>query len=160
MQQGPWGTDPAADRPKLIASPNVIFVVVLLPGLILNWFWSFAFLPRVASGIIGFFAIFIAANIMAYAAREMVRANANVREPATAIATEWPFSVSRNPYYGGMVLLGIGIACFVNSIWVLILTPVLALALQKAVIEPEEAYLEQKFGETYLRYKARVRRWI
>jgi len=25
---------------------------------------------------------------------------------------------------------------------------------------PEEAYLERKFGETYLAYKRRVRRWL
>jgi len=34
------------------------------------------------------------------------------------------------------------------------------LVLQKGVIEREEAYLEQKFGSKYLRYKAKVRRWI
>jgi len=28
------------------------------------------------------------------------------------------------------------------------------------VIETEEAYLERKFGDKYLRYKAKVRRWI
>jgi protein-S-isoprenylcysteine O-methyltransferase Ste14 len=59
-----------------------------------------------------------------------------------------------------MLLLNIGIACFVNALWILLLTPVLALVLQKAVIEPEETYLEQKFGAAYLRYKAKVRRWI
>jgi protein-S-isoprenylcysteine O-methyltransferase Ste14 len=94
--------------------------------------------------------------------REMVRlkTNLNVRKPTTAIATEWPFSVSRNPIYAGILLLNIGIACFVNALSILLLTPVLALLLQKAVIEPEEAYLEQKFGPAYLRYKAIVRRWI
>jgi protein-S-isoprenylcysteine O-methyltransferase Ste14 len=28
------------------------------------------------------------------------------------------------------------------------------------VIIPEERYLEAQFGETYLRYKQRVRRWL
>jgi protein-S-isoprenylcysteine O-methyltransferase Ste14 len=28
------------------------------------------------------------------------------------------------------------------------------------VIEPEERYLEAKFGPAYLAYKARVRRWL
>jgi protein-S-isoprenylcysteine O-methyltransferase Ste14 len=32
--------------------------------------------------------------------------------------------------------------------------------LQKGVIDREEAYLEQKFGDKYLRYKIKVRRWI
>jgi protein-S-isoprenylcysteine O-methyltransferase Ste14 len=162
MQQEPWGIDPAADHPKVIASPAVIFAAFLVLGFILDWFWPLAFLSPDWSLIIGFVTIFIAVNLKMYAARELVqiRTNLNVRKPTTAIATEWPFSVSRNPVYAGILLLNIGIACFVNALWILLVTPVLALALQKGVIEPEEAYLEQKFGDTYLRYKAKVRRWI
>lgn len=32
--------------------------------------------------------------------------------------------------------------------------------LQRFAIKPEEEYLEAKFGEAYLAYKRRVRRWI
>jgi protein-S-isoprenylcysteine O-methyltransferase Ste14 len=162
MQQGPWGIDPAADHPKVIASPAVIFAAFLVIGFILDWLWPSAYLPEEWSLVIGFFLIFIAVNVKMYAAREMVRlkTNLNVRKPTNAIATEWPFSVSRNPFYAGILLLNIGIACFVNALWILLLTPMLALVLQKGVIEPEEVYLEQKFGDTYLRYKAKVRRWI
>ncbi len=162
MQQEPWGIGPAADHPKVIASPAVIFAAFLVLGFILDWFWPLAFLSPGWSLIIGFFTIFIAVNLKMYAARELVRikTNLNVRKPTTAIATEWPFSVSRNPVYAGILLLNIGIACFVNALWILLLTPLLGLVLQQGVIKPEEAYLEQKFGETYLSYKAKVRRWI
>jgi protein-S-isoprenylcysteine O-methyltransferase Ste14 len=162
MQQGPWGIDPAADHPKVIASPALIYAAVLVSGFVIDWLWPLKFLPEGWGLVVGFFLIFIAINIKTYAVREMVRlkTNLNVRKPTTAIATEWPFSVSRNPIYAGILLLNIGIACFVNALSILLLTPVLALLLQKAVIEPEEAYLEQKFGPAYLRYKAIVRRWI
>ena len=162
MQQGPWGIDPAADHPKVIASPALIYAAVLVSGFVIDWLWPLKFLPEGWSLVVGFFLIFIAINIKTYAVREMVRlkTNLNVRKPTTAIATEWPFSVSRNPIYAGILLLNIGIACFVNALSILLLTPVLALLLQKAVIEPEEAYLEQKFGPAYLRYKAIVRRWF
>ncbi|MCI0598217.1 MAG: isoprenylcysteine carboxylmethyltransferase family protein [Beijerinckiaceae bacterium] len=162
MQQGPWGIDPAADHPKVIASPALIFAAVLVAGFVLDWLWPLRFLPEGWSLVAGFFLIFIAINIKTYAVREMVKlqTNLNVRKPTNAIVTEWPFSVSRNPIYAGIVLLNIGIACFVNALWILFLTPVLVVVLQKGVIEPEEAYLEQKFGDKYLRYKAKVRRWI
>jgi hypothetical protein len=38
--------------------------------------------------------------------------------------------------------------------------PVVIVIVQRAVIDREERYLTAKFGEEYLRYKARVRRWL
>jgi protein-S-isoprenylcysteine O-methyltransferase Ste14 len=162
MQPGPWGIDPGTDHADVIASPAVIFGAVLTLGFLLDWLWPVTFLPENWSLFAGFLIIFIAINIKTYAARELVRikSNLNVRKPTTDIATEWPFSVSRNPIYAGVVLLNIGIGCFVNGLWTVLLTPVLAVILQKGVIEPEEAYLEKKLGPKYLRYKAKVRRWI
>jgi protein-S-isoprenylcysteine O-methyltransferase Ste14 len=162
MQQGPWGFDPAADHANVRASPPVIFAGVLALGFILDWLWPAAFLPEGWSLWLGFFIMFVAVNIKAFALRELVRikTNLNVRKPTTNIATSGPFSVSRNPIYAGIILLNIGVACFFNSLWILLLTAVLAGALQKGVIEPEEAYLEKKFGDKYLRYKAKVRRWV
>ncbi|MGH6794078.1 MAG: methyltransferase family protein, partial [Methylocella sp.] len=162
MQQGPWGIDPAADHANVIASPPVILAGVLVLGFILDWLWPAPFLPEGWGFLVGFIIIFVAVNIMTFAARELVKikTSLNVRKPTTDIATEWPFSVSRNPIYAGIVLLNFGVACFFNSLWILLLSAGLAAVLQKGAIEPEEAYLEQKFGEKYLRYKAKVRRWI
>ena len=44
--------------------------------------------------------------------------------------------------------------------WILALTPVCAWLLQRFAILPEEAYLERKFGDAYLAYRSRVRRWL
>ncbi|MGH6796026.1 MAG: methyltransferase family protein, partial [Methylocella sp.] len=143
MQQGPWGIDPAVDHANVIASPPVILAGILALGFILDWLWPAPFLPEGWSLLVGFIIIFVAVNIMTYAARELVKikTSLNVRKPTTDIATEWPFSVSRNPIYAGIVLLNFGAACFFNSLWILLLSAALAAILQKGGIEPEEAYL-------------------
>ncbi len=38
--------------------------------------------------------------------------------------------------------------------------PFFVIIMQKGVIEREEKYLENKFGDEYKQYKNRVRRWI
>jgi len=53
-----------------------------------------------------------------------------------------------------------GVASLANALWALPLLPVTLLVMQRTAIEREERYLERKFGEEYLRYKAQVRRWI
>jgi len=151
-----------ADRANVIASPTMIFAGVLVLGFGLDMIWPVAFLPEGWGLSLGLIVIFAAVNIKLFAVREMVRVktNLNINKPAKDIATSGPFSVSRNPLYIGIILLNIGIGCIVNSLWILLLSAGLAATLQKGVIEPEEAYLEQKFGDKYMRYKARVRRWI
>ena len=80
--------------------------------------------------------------------------------PTTEIVTRGPYRFTRNPLYLQMVLACIGFAILVRNIWILLLTPLCAWALQILAIVPEEAYLERKFGESYGSYKRRVRRWL
>ena len=54
----------------------------------------------------------------------------------------------------------VGVASFANALWAILLLPATLFVVQRGVMEREERYLERKFGEEYLRYKARVRRWI
>jgi protein-S-isoprenylcysteine O-methyltransferase Ste14 len=84
----------------------------------------------------------------------------NPWKPTTRILERGPFRVTRNPMYLQMVLICLAFAVLLGNVWILLLTPVVAALLQRLAILPEEAYLERKFGEAYLAYKRRVRRWI
>ena len=84
----------------------------------------------------------------------------NPTRPTTAIVVHGPFRFTRNPMYLGLVALYVSLSLFVNSVWPLVLLPVVIAVVQRQVIVREEAYLEAKFGEQYRAYKARVRRWI
>jgi protein-S-isoprenylcysteine O-methyltransferase Ste14 len=84
----------------------------------------------------------------------------NPWKPTPAIEESGPFRFTRNPMYLQMVLICIGLSVVLMNWWLLALTPVVMWLLQRLAIEPEEAYLERKFGAVYLAYKRKVRRWI
>ncbi len=84
----------------------------------------------------------------------------NPWKPTPHIEERGPFRLTRNPMYLQMILVCIGIAIMLMNWWILLLTPIAAWLLQSLAIVPEEAYLERKFGEQYVAYKSRVRRWL
>lgn len=80
--------------------------------------------------------------------------------PTTALVTTGPYRFSRNPMYVGFTLLYLGIGFLANSVWPLLLLPLVLVVMHFGVIVREEAYLERLFGEEYRSYRRRVRRWI
>ena len=82
------------------------------------------------------------------------------REPVSRLVTTGPFQYTRNPAYLAMTMIYTGLASLANALSCMLFLPAVLLVMQRGVIEREENYLEDGFGEEYLRYKARVRRWI
>jgi protein-S-isoprenylcysteine O-methyltransferase Ste14 len=153
------------DTPGVIAPPPLIYLGTLLLGLILHALFPVRlvrFLPRIARAVLGGSLIGFAVTMITLAFRAMQRAHTNVDpfQPTTALVVEGPFEFTRNPLYLSMTLIYTGVTILVNALWALLLLPVALIVIRKGVIEREERYLEQKFGEQYLHYKARVRRWI
>jgi len=84
----------------------------------------------------------------------------STRIPTAALVTTGPFRFSRNPLSVSSTLFYLGIAIAAQSLWALVLLPVVLAVVQHGVIYREERYLEDRFGADYVRYKDRVRRWI
>jgi len=59
-----------------------------------------------------------------------------------------------------MALIYAGIAVVSGAPWVLLALAPTVVVVDRGVIAREERYLEAKFGQEYLRYKARTRRWL
>jgi protein-S-isoprenylcysteine O-methyltransferase Ste14 len=154
--------DKPSGGPGVIALPPLILGAAIALGLILNFFWPAKFLARSVAVPLGLLIVAGAITIGILAVREMRSANTplDVRKVPTRIVTSGVFQRTRNPIYLGMVLLCTGIAFLADSLWLMMIVPLLAVVLQRGVIEPEEFYLEKNFGEDYLRYKEQVRRWI
>jgi protein-S-isoprenylcysteine O-methyltransferase Ste14 len=62
--------------------------------------------------------------------------------------------------YVGFVLWTLGLAFLVNCVWIFCVVPIGIILTDRLIIAREEKYLERKFGDEYLAYKRRVRRWI
>jgi len=71
-----------------------------------------------------------------------------------------PYRVTRNPMYVSLAAVYVGVTCLFNTVWPLVLLPLVIVAVQRLVIAKEERYLEAKFGQAYRDYQARVSRWI
>ena len=152
----------APDNPGVVASPPLIYAGWLAAGLLANALHPVAFLPRAVSRVSGLPLIFGGLAIGLLGFREIRRAetNADPYMPTTAIVTGGPYRFTRNPLYVGMTLIYGGITALFNALPAVLLLPIALAVMQRGVIAREERYLERKFGDEYLDYKARVRRWI
>jgi len=151
-----------SDNPGVIAFPPALYAGMLLIGLLLNFVFPISFLPRSLALVLGGLAIICAGTLVISAVRVMNRARTaiNPSQPTTAIVSDGVFSLSRNPIYLSLTLLYTGITLLFNALWALVLLLPLLVIVQIGVVQREEMYLERKFGDEYLRYKQRVRRWL
>jgi protein-S-isoprenylcysteine O-methyltransferase Ste14 len=119
------------------------------------------FLPGGIVRIVGWPLIVCGVLIGGWWRKTMRDADAPVRtdRPVPRLTTAGPFGYSRNPAYLSLAMIYTGIAALRNSLWAILLLPLVVSVIQREVIGREERYLERTFGEEYLAYKARVRRW-
>ena len=149
-------------------SANVVVLPPLIPlatigfGLLVHLAFPLTLAPSSITRPLGVLAVLASVAIAVLAARELARARTafDVRKSTTALVDTGVFRWSRNPVYFSMMLLCFGIALLVNSLPMFLLSVPAGILLCLWVIRPEEIYLEQKFGRTYLTYKATVRRWV
>ncbi len=146
----------------VIAPPPLIYLGSLLLGLLLNRAFPVVFLPQKVARVLGSLLVgsAIPAQIWFFLTMQRARTPISPSEPVRQVVTTGPFRLSRNPAYVSLTILYVGIASLVNTLWPILLLPAVLAVIQRGVIEREERYLERKFGEEYLRYKARVPRWI
>ena len=151
-----------ADNPGVVAPPPLIFAGGLGAGLLLDRRRHGPFLPQTLSKLLGWPLVAAGLSLGLWGFNEMRRAGTNVDpyHPTTAIVERGPYRHTRNPLYVGMALVYAGVAARANALPAALLLPVVLHLVDRGVVRREERYLEGKFGEEYLAYKGRVRRWI
>lgn len=106
----------------------------------------------------------IGAGVLLEAVGGFVKARTSVDphhpSKATELVNTGMYRFTRNPMYLGMVLVVIGGALWLATLFGLIGPALLVLALTRLQIMPEERHLEEAFGDAYDTFRAATRRWI
>ncbi len=111
---------------------------------------------------IGVFLIVIGLwlNIWADGIFKKRKTTVNPFEESTAFVMDGPFKFSRHPMYLGMVVLLLGVAIVLGSLITFVIPLGFFMNMEIAFISVEEDAMEKAFGQEYLNYKKRVRRWV
>ena len=143
--------------------PPLIYLAALLAGFALKWLLGGTVgLWAVPQALIA--AVLIGVGILGSVLFRMalVRSGQDVspRQPSPVLLTQGVYRISRNPGYLSLTLILAGLALALDNPWMLGLVVPTVLVMHYGVVLPEEAYLQRRFGNDYLRYRQEVRRWL
>ncbi len=119
-------------------------------------------LPMIVSLCLGVMLCVFAFGMMIWCAYTLVSSNtpALPHNKAEVLVTHGPYQWSRNPIYLADIILLISFTFLYQSLWPLMLVPVLFLVLQRRFVLPEEAMLQETFPEAFMSWEKNTRRWI
>jgi len=82
-----------------------------------------------------------------------------INTPLDRPATKGLYRISRNPIYLGtfLIFIGVGIAC---ASWLFLLLIAVFIILQNILIDAEERWCLEKYGDSYREYMDRTPKWI
>lgn len=128
------GTTPGVVDPLGVAQPLAIVVAIM--GLVLD-----------SGGVLAF-------------VKQKTTVNPIQINEASSLVSTGLYSISRNPMYLGMALLLTSLTIWVQAPAGLLGVGMFVGFITRFQIIPEERVLESKFGDAYITYKRRVRRWF
>jgi len=120
------------------------------------WYLENQTLSKVGWGflIISLIVVWIAQSQMANSWRIGIDEENKVK-----LVTKRLFSISRNPIFLGIMIANIGLFLVIPNAFTLMIISLSTISINTQ-IRLEEEYLKREFGNDYLKYVKKVRRWI
>jgi protein-S-isoprenylcysteine O-methyltransferase Ste14 len=81
-------------------------------------------------------------------------------KPTPELIFQGPYRFTRNPMYLGATLIVFGLGLAMDNLWISLFALPGLLVVHAIAVVPEERYLSLKFGESYKKYLAQVRRYL
>ncbi|MFN0100354.1 MAG: methyltransferase family protein [Gemmatimonadaceae bacterium] len=149
------------DHPDLPVKPPLVWLLAL----VLGW-WLHRFMPLPSRGsAFGWVGLVVLAAgvLLALWSLLSLRAAQTPVEPWKAtrsIVDRGPYAFTRNPIYLAFAIVVLGAGLWIDRFAVVVMVVPALLVTDRVIVRREERYLTRKFGEAYLSYRQRVRRWI
>ena len=83
-----------------------------------------------------------------------------MKPDASSLVTWGIYAISRNPMYLGGLIMLLGWGLFLLNALAFAFLPLYVLYINRFQITPEERALTSLFGQTYVAYQTRARRWL
>jgi protein-S-isoprenylcysteine O-methyltransferase Ste14 len=152
--------------PNVRIPPPLLYLIPLAGGLIVQHYFPIQLVSGVGAArivdYVGAAEIFIGVFLIVWAVSTFKQLGTPVypAHDARALAEAGPFTLTRNPMYLAFAIIYLGITFVANAFWPLLFLPEALVFTYLLVIRREERYLTREFGDAYVAYCARVRRWI
>jgi protein-S-isoprenylcysteine O-methyltransferase Ste14 len=155
------------DEPRKIFTmrrllPPVLFIASALLMLLLHHIWPVILIVSSPYHWSGLLLTVSGLGISAWHNRLFNHVGTNIYtfdEPGVMV-TEGMFRITRNPMYLGFVLALTGLAVLLGTLTPPIVVLLFFIITDRWYITFEEEAMQRKFGDLYLNYQRRVRRWI
>ncbi len=160
----PAGSELPRETAGVLAPPPAFPLVTIALAEVLRWWRPLPLIPAdrwwrwvLAAALLGT-ALAIASSAIVTLRR--ARTPVEPWKPTRAVVTDGPFAISRNPIYLAFLAIQLSYAWARPNVWGVLLIPITMALLHWGVIAREERYLAKRFGEPYMAYAQRVRRWL
>ena len=151
-----------ADHAQVKFPPPLVFLLLIAAGAGLDYLWPLGMGIPESFQTLGIAVTLFGVAVVILISGAFKHASTAIEpwKPTTRLLTHGFYRFSRNPIYVGFCLFNMGIGIATNSLWIFLSFLPGAVLVYYIAIAKEEAYLERAFGQEYLDYKSRVRRWI
>lgn len=153
---------PKSDHPRILFFPPGLAGLTFGAGILLQWGLRWRRLSPEWTQPLATLWLGIGILLLAWALFTFRRGAtpANPYLSTRALMQSGPYRFTRNPMYLALMAIHAGTALYLRWPGPLALLPALFLLLHFGVVLKEEAYLAARFGDPYLDYLKRTRRWI
>ncbi|HEX4414726.1 MAG TPA: isoprenylcysteine carboxylmethyltransferase family protein, partial [Lacipirellulaceae bacterium] len=140
-----------------------VFVLGYLLGVALEHFWpldaidQLAYFQFVGGVVLGIGVAIAGWGLLTF---RIARTTTVPGEASSRMVTWGPYRYTRNPMYVGLTIAYLGEALLLHQLWPIVVLPLAIAYVNWVVIPLEESKLQEAFGDDYVQYQARVRRWV